>query len=295
MRTDFVSPQSQERFLALLRYYAHGDFARFCRAADLAYGLESTTDKYFCANLLLAVQIAGVCEMSTASGSTEWWVSHADDIRIDSRRQKTIGVSDGWFRAHETSTVPLVVSADGRPLILGTLSSASPPGCFFDRSITYVLPAFRTIEQQLFITGTFADERGRNEIQVFRTDSGQWELTNPSLIVGPSLIRRRDQYSGWSLYISHADVGLRLRITQPEWAFVVAYHLLPWSLEALFQVRGRNIEMHRAVRLPVLALRSLFASASSVSIGRKVSFHDLDESSIAGLEAYFAPVRNQDL
>jgi hypothetical protein len=293
MQAEFVTPQTQERFFALLRYYAHGDFARFCRAADLAYGLERTMDKYFSASLLLATQIAGVCESTSASGRTEWWASHTGDVPINSRRRKIVGASESWFRSHQASTVPLVVNADGKPLILGALEAASVPGCFFDRSIDHILPAFRSIEKDLFRPGTFADEKGRADAQVFRPEAGLWEPTNSSQIVGPCLVRSRDQYSGWSLYVFNESLGLKLRITEPEWAFVVAFHLLPWSLDALFQVRDRSIEMHRAVKLPALALRSLFASASSVCIGRTVIFSDVDESTIAGLKAYFAPVRSQ--
>jgi hypothetical protein len=294
MRVECVNPQSQMRFLALLRYYAHGDFARFCRAADLAYGLESTRNKFFCANLLLASQIVGLCEASAASGSTEWWVSHTGDLQIHSRRRKEVGISEDWFRYNATSVVPLAVNADGTPLILGSVSNPSMPGCFFDRALSDVMPAFKTVEQQLFITGKLIDEKGRNEVQLFRPESGGWDSINSSMITGPCLVRGRDQYSGWSYYISHADVGLKLRITQPEWAFVTAYHLLPWKLCDLFQVSGHDIEMHRAVRLPALALRTLFASAASLSVGPKVIFYGVEKSCIEGLKAYFAPARNLD-
>lgn len=278
------------QFLALLRYYARGDFAKFCRAADLAYG-ERTRDAFFCANLLLAVQIAGVCEVSTASGSTEWWVSHSGDIQIDSRRRKQIGSSEEWFRYHGGSLVPLAMNEDDRPLILGTISDSSAPGCFFDRTLPDVLPAFRSVERQLLITGTFTDERGRNDLQVFRPESGGWDSIDPERITGPCLVRARDQYSGWSYYISHAKVGLMLRVAQPEWAFVAAYHLLPWTLDHLYQLRDHDIEMHRTVKLPVLALRTLFASAQLVSIGRKIVFHGVGSDCIAGLRAYFEPAR----
>jgi hypothetical protein len=285
-----IDAQSQMRFFALLRYYARGDFAQFCRAVDLAYG-ERTRDAFFCANLLLAVQIAGVCEVSTASGSTEWWVSHTVDIQVNSRTRKEVGTSDNWFRSHTGRVVPLAVNADEVPLILGSISGLSSPGCFFDRALPDVLPSFRSVERQLLIAGTFTDERGGNDLQVFRPESGGWDSIDPARITGPCLVRARDQYSGWSFYISHAKVGLMLRVAQPEWAFVAAYHLLPWTLDDLYRVRVRDIEMHRAVRLPVLALRTIFASAQLVSIGRKVVFHDVGSECIAGLKAYFEPAR----
>jgi hypothetical protein len=183
----------------------------------------------------------------------------------------------------------------GRPLILGSVDKASPSGCLFDRALGDILPAFKEIEGQLFLTGTIPDDAKRSEVEAYRPASGHWEPITASLISGPTLVRGRDQYSGWSLYIQHSEVGLRLRITQPEWAFIIAYHLLPWQIEDLFTVRGCDIEIYRTVRLPALLLRTIFAAASAVSIGPKVLFRDVHESCVSGVLSYFALARGLTL
>jgi hypothetical protein len=291
MQDRGVHAGAQTRFSALLRYYGHGDFARFCRAADLAYGLECTQNQFFSPNLLLAAQITGICEVTTAGGSTEWWTSHSSDISINSRRRKEIGASDAWFRSNEGGVVPLVIDAGGAPLILGKVADASAPGCFFDRSLEDILPKFEDIERQLFKTGSVVDDPGRRETEIYCTASGRWIAATPKLITGPKLLRSRDQYSGWSLYIQHAEVGLGLRITQPEWAFVTAYHVLPWAIENLYRVRGSDIEFYRPVRLPAIMLRTLFAAASAVTIGPTVRFRDVHEVCVTGINNYFANAR----
>jgi hypothetical protein len=287
MPVEFVNPASQVRLSALLRYFTRGDFARFCQAVDLAYGLESTKDKYFSANLLLAVQVTGMCDVSSARGSTAWWVSHCSDIVVASRRRKEIGTSETWFNANESAVTPVAISASGAPLILGKVAESSAPGCIFDRALSDIVPAFKDIERQLLTPGTFSDSSKGNEVHKFDTTTGNWTPIEAESICGPSLVRARDQYSGWSLYVNDPGVGLRVRITQPEWAFVVAYHLLPWKIEDLFRTGGNNIELHRAVKLPALLFRTLFAAASGISIGRTVVFRDVHEQCVQGLRRYF--------
>jgi hypothetical protein len=290
MPVEYINSRAQMRFSALLRYHEHGDFGRFCHAADLAYGLESTRDKYFCANLLFASQLAGLCDVSTASGSTEWWVSHTGDICVDSRRPKEIGVSEQWFQINENYVVPVIVDATGVPLIFGKVGQPSLPASFFDRALGDILPAFKDIERQLCST-VFSPDETRRDVEVFRPATGHWEAVTLASLVGSHLVRIRDQYSGWSFFVQHSDVGSRVRITQPEWAFVVAFHLLPWDVGSLFRIRGGDVEIYRTVRLPALMCRALFAAASSVQIGPTVYFHGVQESCLMGLTAYFSAAR----
>jgi hypothetical protein len=282
--------KSQLKFSALLRYYSHGDFARFCRAADLAYGEATTSDKYFCANLLFASQVAGLCEVSTAGGTTQWWVAHEGDIHVKSRRPKEIGVTEAWFQDNADHIQPLITDYAGAPLIVGKIGDASPPASLFDRALSDILPRFKDAEQQLCSIVPYTDEaQGIDE--VFLPATGKWDPTSLHTMTGSYLVRTRGQYSGWSYFVQLAEHSIRVRITQPEWAFVVAYHLLPWSFGDLFKTKGRHLQFFRTVRLPILMCRALFAAASSVCVGPLVSFRDVQEPCLASVVAYFAEAR----
>jgi len=282
--------ESQVRLSALLRYFAYGDFARFCHAADLAYGDATASNKFFCANLLFASQVAGLCEVSTAGGETQWWVAHDGDIHLRSRRPKKIGLTEAWLRDSAEDTQPLIVDYAGTPLIVGRLGGASAPASLFDRAVGDILPRFKDVEHQLCAIVPYTDETHVAD-EAFLPTTGKWDPIDLHALRGSHLVRAREQYSGWAYFVQMPDQGIRVRITQPEWAFIVAYHLLPWSFEDLFKLEGRNLQFYRAVRLPALMCRAMFAAASSVQVGPLVSFRDVEAPCLVGLAAYFGEAR----
>jgi hypothetical protein len=289
MATDRVTPNTQPQYSALLRYFHSGDFASLTRIADLAYGNGSSSEPYFCANLLFASQVCGLCELSNASGNTQWWVSHSENIAIQSPVPKVIGTTAEWFSRHEGQTLALVTDSNLRPLVLGSRKVAVQGGetsGIFDLQLPSLVPAFKDIETELCSEVPFVDDVAGNA-EAYNASAGRWDAISLEELTGSKLFRVRKEYSGVAYYVQHSELGLRFRITQPEWAFVVAYHLLPWRLGDIMRIEHSTIRFHRTVRMPILMYRLLFAAADALRIGPQVTFENVKEPCIEGFLKYF--------
>jgi hypothetical protein len=282
---------AQSQLVAVLRYFAHGDFARFSRAAELVLGAARVKEPYFCADLLFAFQIAGLCEVSSASGITQWWASHRENVRINSMCPKEVGATSCWFSEHEERSVGLITDAGELPLVLGSFrdSDVSRAGSVFNRRFVDLVPRFPDIEHQVSVEVPITDQASR-KVEAFDPDTGRWNEATLDELVGSCLIRIWKQYSGVAFYVNHSTLGLRFRITQPEWAFVAAYQSLPWRLSSILRVDGQRVTVRRAVRLPTVLYRSLFASCQLARIGPVVTFEGVDVRCIGGILSYFKAV-----
>jgi len=287
--SDRINPFSQSSFAALLRYFQHGDFTCFSRICELAFGPHVTTDSYFCANLLFAAQVCGLCEVSTETGATRWWVAHQGDILIRSGNPKLIGLTPDWLAAADNSALPLVTDSQMRPLVLG---SRLPAECdtstsqVFTTGFNCLIPPFKDIERQLCTEVAFTDDIV-GQAEVYRTAVGHWDPVPLDALTGAQLVRIRREYSGPAYYAQYSDLRIRFQITQPDWAFVVAYFLLPWRLSDVLQVEETTVSTHRAARLPPMMSRLLFAAADSLRVGPIVRYEGVDLNAIDGVRGYF--------
>jgi hypothetical protein len=288
--SEYINAESQIRLAAVLRYRERGDFAAFCRAADLALGADVSNEQFYCANLLLGYQIAGLCEVSVATGSTRWWASHTGDIRIGSAVPKEIGVSPAWFEANSHVATPVIADAKGAGVVLGSVSRTedeSDPNSVFNRPLTDLLPSFSRLDQQLCVEVPFNEDLP-GHVECFNAALGQWQLAHADSLQGSNLIRIRKEYAGTAYYVQYTALRLRFNLPQPEWAFVAAFHLLPWRLSNLIELAGQRVVLRRAVRLPILMYRLLFAAARRVEIGPTITFFDVTATCIDGFRAYFS-------
>lgn len=289
MSLEFGSHLGQIRLAALLRHFQRGDFATFRRACELAFGREASSSRYFHANLLFAAQVGGLCEVGTERGLTKWWwAAHQGDVDIRSLRPKQIGLSAEWFERHQGSLVPLVTDSERSVLLLGARASSdeSNPGTgVFATRLDQLAPAFRDVEAQICVPVPFLDDfPGR--VEAYCPDRGSWDSAAVDMRKGAQLLRAQREYSGVSLYVQHAALGIRVKISQPEWAFIAAYFLLPWPLSSLIQIEGTTVSVRRTVRLPILMSRLLFAGAKALRMGPRVVFEGVDHRSIAGVLGY---------
>lgn len=292
MTTERINSETQPRFAAVLRYLQHGDFGSFSRAADLVFGPHSSTEPFFCANLLFAIQISGLCDVSNAAGATKWWVSHREDIRILSLCPKEIGASAKWFSENASRTVPLVTDSSMSPLVLGSKLSGeynNVSDSIFNQAFADLVPAFKDVERQLCVEVPYSDDV-EGHAEVFSPSSGRWEATMLDALAGSQLVRVRKEFSGFSYYVQHATLAVRFKITQPEWAFVVAYHLLPWRVRDIIKIEDTTVRTHRAVRLPILMYRALFAAAAEVRVGPVVTFENVNAHCVNGILRYLEAV-----
>lgn len=288
MALESVDAASQARFSSLLQYFQRGDFSTFRSACELAFGQQLASEPYFCANMLFAAQVCGICEVSTATGLTKWWVAHQSDIDVRSSRPKQIGMSRNWAIANGGSVVPLVADSAARPLVLGmrVASESAAHSGVFRSALANLIPPFKDIERQLCSEVSFSDSLVGNA-QAYEPEIGGWVATTIEAFKGPQLIRARKEYSGIAYYIQYADLGIRFQIAEPEWAFVAAYFLLPWRLTDVLRIEGDSVRMSRAVRLPTLMCRLLFAGADILHVGPVVRFEGVDPGTIVGVQTYF--------
>lgn len=283
-----MDASAQVCFAELLRYFQRGTFATFTRAVELAFGASAVEQPYFVVNLLFASQLCGLCETSMATGTTQWWVAHEGDIRINSRSAKIIGTTKSWLADSQTRPSVLVADEKHRPLIFGALVDQEPktPPSLFDNQLSNILPRFSSIEDQLCRVVSMGDALA-GPIDVFTPSIGRWEARDASELEGPVMFRVRGPFSGFTYYLQHTRLRLRFQILQPEWAFVAAIHLLPWQFDNLAEVSASSVHFPRSVRLPSPIYRSLFASAESVHIGPVVRFLGVRADCIAGITHYF--------
>lgn len=291
MVTNPSDADTQISLAAILRYRGSGDFAAFCHAADLANDHSVSDQPYFCANLLLACQVTGMVEVSNATGAIEWWVAHSGDICIHAAWIKTIGISKAWFEANEASVMPVVTDQTGRALLLGTArksTGAEGSASVFARPIDKIIPRFKDIENQLFVEAPYETDPV-HPIEIFNPKSHQWE--NPGNNDKASrLIRVRTDYAGILYFIQHPQLRLQFRITQPEWAYVVAFHTLPWKLTDLVELRDGQVAIHRTIRLPILMYRALFSASATMAIGPILRFQRVSDDCLRGFQQYFGAV-----
>lgn len=248
-----MDPKSQVRFAELLRYFQRGTFATFTRVAELALGETIVAEPYFVSNLLFASQICGLCETSIATGSTQWWVAHDADVRINSHSTKLIGATDLWLTDPRTQPFELIADENHRPLIFGSFidqEAGAAPSIFAD-NLSSVVPSFSSIDDQLCRVVSMTETHA-GPIDLFTPASGRWEAADPSKIEGDVMFRARGPFSGFTYYIQHTQLSLRFQILQPEWAFVAAIHLLPWQFTNLAEVSKDSVCVPRNVRLPTI-------------------------------------------
>ena len=284
-----VDSAAQVRLAAVLRYRGYGDFAAFCHAANLALGSATSEKPFYCADLLFSYQLAGLCEVSYATGVVEWWSAHTGDIGVQGAWIKSIGVSPDWFRTNESQVVPLISDVSGKPLVLGAAAPAGPgehQESIFGGPVNQIIPAFKDVEQQLCVEVPYEEDL-RGDAERFHPDVHQWRALD-SRDDESRLIRVKRQYSGIAYFVEHPRLGLRFRLPQPEWAYVVAFHLLPWRLDALLEIVDSEVRMHRSIRLPIVMYRALFAASLGVEVGPIVRFTQVSEGCAQGFLKYFS-------
>jgi len=290
------SPLGQLRLAAILRYGQHGDFASFRRSCELVFGENLPTSPYFCSNLLLAAQVGGLCDVSRQSGSTRWWwVASKGDIEIRSLRSKQIGLTKDWLERHQESVAPLVTGPGGRALLLGAhapSSESAQPG-IFAKQLDQIAPPFSELAHHIFDPVSLHDDFP-GQVHAYRPDAGSWEPVSADLQKGAYLLKAQREYSGVSFYVQNAPLGLRVKIREPEWAFLAAFFLLAWPLSSLVEVEGTSISLWRAAKLPIPMSRLLFANARSLHIGTRVTFEDVHPLTIAGALDYLTQLGERE-
>ena len=287
-----VNPTFQARLAAVLRYRTRGDFAAFCHAADLAMGSTASDVPFYCANLLFAYQMAGLCDVSAESGSIEWWAAHVGDISIHADWDKEIGALPAWFASTHGAVTPLISDTANTPLVLGTVKpshTAYTTRSVFSRAITQTIPPFKDIERQLCVEVPYSDDYA-GTAEVFDVRTAKWSAGDDNFRLTSRLIRVKTDYSGYRFFVEHPAIGLRFRVTQPEWAHVIAYHLLPWRLSDLLDIAGDDVRVRRAIRLPIHMYRSLFAASEHVIVGPTVRFSRVSTDCLSGFRQYFSAV-----
>lgn len=297
MSTEPGTPAGQIRLAALLRYFQSGDFGSFRRSCELAFGSNLPSAPHYCANLLFAAQVGGLCEVSLESGATKWWcAAHDGDIDIHSLRPKQIGASPEWFVRHpQGSIAPLITESDGTPLLLGMPQDTRELGSsgVFTMKLHELIPRFKALDGQV-CEQVRAAEDFPGWVEAYRPDIGSWDHSAVDMTRGAQLLKAQRAYFGVSFYVQNISLGLRVRVRDPNWAFIVAFFLLGWPLTSLLRVEGTTLSFWRTVKLPAVMSRLLFANARSLRIGPRILFEDVHRDCIDGVLAYLAQAGEEE-
>jgi hypothetical protein len=296
MSPDPGTPLGQIRLAAILRYFQHGDFASFRRSCELVFGDNLPSSEYFCPNLLLAAQVGGLCEVSAQRGSTQWWwAAQQGDVKIRSLRPKQIGVSEDWFERHRESVAPVIMGSKGRPLLLGAhlASPENASAAIFATRLDQLAPSFKALEKEICEPVALHDDFPGG-VEAYCPESGSWEHSAVDMRRGAQLLKVRREYFGVSFYVQNLPLGLRVRIREPGWAFVVAFFLLAWPVSSLVNVEATTLSFWRAVKLPALLSRLLFANARSLRIDTRIVFEDVHSPCIAGVLDYLTQLGERE-
>ena len=289
MTPDPGTAAGQARLAALLRYFQCGNFASFRRCCELAFGDKLPSAPHYCANLLLAAQIGGLCEIGSEKGTTKWWwAAHEGDVAIRSLRPKQIGVSREWFaRQTPGSIVPVITASDGPHLLLGVRQD-KPENCssgIFTTGLNRLIPNFKALESQV-CEQVSLNEEFPGWIQAYCPNTGMWEHSAINVTHGAQLLKAQREYSGVSFYVQNMPLGLRVKVTDPSWAFVVAFFLLRWPLTSIVRMEGTTLSLWRTVKLPAVMSRLLFANCRSLRIGPRIEFENVHRDCLDGALAY---------
>ena len=286
----------QIRLAALLRYFQQGDFVSFRKSCELALGDELVSSPYYCADLLLAAQIGGLCDVGSDSGTIKWWwAAHEGDINIRSLRPKQIGVSAEWLDCHKGPPIPLIARSDGVQLMLGARldTKVTFSTTIFSSGLDQLLPSYKVLESQLCEPMALHDDFP-GWVEAYCPETGSWEHSAVDMSRGAQLLKAQRKYSGVSFYVQNIPLGVRVKIKDPSWAFFIAFFLLGWPLASLFRVEGTTLRLWRAVKLPAVMGRLLFANAQLLRIGPQIVFEDVHPRCIDGALAYLTRTKDRE-
>jgi hypothetical protein len=282
---------TQANLAALLRYRQRGTFATFAKSLDQVCEPPVATERFRYANYLFAFQVAGYCEVSVLSGAIQWWNAHTGAISIFSSTSKQIGATAEWFREFSPELISLVSDSGGNPLVIGRhcrdIERATQS--IFARPLSESIPRFKEVESQLCIEASYSSPTDC-EVEVYDPHSMAWMPMTLQDKDESNLMRYRSTFAGYIYQIIHPRLNLQCRITQPDWAFIAAFSLLPWKMSTLFTVDNDDVCISRNIRMPTPIYRYLFASAKTVVVGPQIVFRGVGGECIDGLMDYFSDV-----
>jgi hypothetical protein len=210
-------------------------------------------------------------------------------------RSKQIALSEDWVERHREPVVPLVIGSGGRPLLLGVhaVSAGTAPMTILASRIDELVPSLKTLLAKICEPVTLHEEfPGR--VEAYCPDTGSWEHAAVDVKRGAQLLKAQREYFGVSFYVQNLSLGLRVRIVEPEWAFVAAFFLLNWPLSNLVRVEGATLSFCRAVKLPAVMSRSLFAASRALRIDTRMVFEDVHPHCVAGLLGYLTQLGERE-
>lgn len=264
----------QPLLFSLVSHFGSGNYAAFERICSIILRDSNEVDKFFCPNLLLAAQVAGIVEIKYNGGLQFWSVATSSDIQINSVVPKMIGVTKAWFDKYSSDTNVLIEDYRSRALILGSNSRPlSMPSIYNDFIKRF--PSFREIEKFVCVQEQFNLEFGNN-FQVFDLDNRAWISHEISNLKQACLLRSKKEFSGYSYYIISPECRLLFRVVSPDWAFLIAFLLLNWPLEKLVSATNDNISIPRSIKLPISISRYLFSASKKMRIGPDIEYMNVD-------------------
>jgi hypothetical protein len=284
-----VDAGKQMLLAALLRYFHHGDTGAFARVCSLSGATDQAADVFSQADLFLALQVAGLIEVSINDGLRTWFAASLEDPFLNGQMPKVVGTTSAWFRNHAGETRTVIRRNSGEPLLLGTDTSKQRRphhACNLGPGFLQRLPSVRDVEAQLVRPEPLPIDLADCAVEMFDTATARWRLHDDIQTPQNVLIRIRGRFSGWSYWVAGPRSRCSFKLLDTDWAFLIARNILGWNLGDFLKVERGSICLRRAYRLPCLISRFLFANAKSLSTGPMLEFADIDDQAAESLLVY---------
>jgi hypothetical protein len=268
-----ASIDTQLRLAALLRYYHHGDFSMFKRAAELSGVVDPASDDGFAApDLLLACHMTGIVDITSTDSERVWWASFAGPVVVRSAQPKMIPTRPEDCEAVLHTLRPVVRGRSGMDLIWAASGSVSESAndCDFRPPFISRLPTVSSVERQVCRSERVLPDLAGGIAEKFIPESARWESLSAPVFPPKSLLRLRRGFGNWAYLIVIAQSEPAIVVADMEWAMLIARNILGWRLDSLVWADSVHLFISRAFRLPGILLRFVFANAESVSVGVQI-------------------------
>lgn len=268
---------AQPILCSLISYYGQGNDSTFKKICNQVYP-EQVHEKYFCTNMMLAANIAGLIDVLNRKALFKWNSSINDNcIKSGSLPLKEIGTTIEWFNNHQDDVCSLIIDKNHFSLIAGTVKNKindTSSYKIFAKDFFSYMPTVAYIDKYICKNDYYSPIITEN-VQMFDLGNIAWSVMRNERYEEPCLVRIRKRFSGIHYYIVHPDLNLCFRISHPEWAFVFSLLHLGWEIGDFINYDYGILTIKTQFKLPTLLLRFLFSSSEYLKIGSNLEFFNI--------------------
>lgn len=285
---------SQPVLCALLRYFHHGNLTSLRKAVELCVPDAEAHESYYYYNLVAALNISGLVEITETDQKQQWCVGFDSDVRTNGSVPKFIPTTTCGLEMSDGNTRPLISTRSGSILLQGSEETAfqdeKTPG-IFGKSFSSYLPRFKDVEAKICQEEEW-HARPAAGLQQYDPISFTWVNVSEEPDA-PCFVRARHEFGGIRYHVLHPKHRLQFRLFSHDWASYAAFNILGWERYCPFSIDRRDLRIQRTFRIPTILLRFLFASSESLRIGPHLEFFGVQKFALDIFSDFFSLVEKQ--